>query len=215
MEDFELFSLVFNGVEETFGDVFLLNSKKFHLLFPDFMGLSSSQKGSPIFLNNNDSLLLLIFDLSGSVFLEFVAQFGVLMSSDNALSSSLKFLDDSDGSFHVGIESDFVMGGFNLFADSKLPDDFFDGEISGIFGVVDEAGKGDFEGFGGEFHVHEDLIDVDKIRLDDVGMGGVADDILFDLAHPDHGIVEHLFHEYSFLWVYHLIVGLFKFAIGF
>ena len=46
-------------------------------------------------------------------------------------------------------------------------------------------------------------------------MRGVADDILFDFAHSDHGIVEHLFHENSFLRMDHSIVSFFEFAIGF
>lgn len=46
-------------------------------------------------------------------------------------------------------------------------------------------------------------------------MSGVADDVLFDFAHSDHCVVEHLFHEDSFLRMDHFIISFFKFAIGF
>jgi hypothetical protein len=45
-------------------------------------------------------------------------------------------------------------------------------------------------------------------------MGGVAYNILFNLTHADHGVIKHLFHEYSLLWMDHLIVGFFKLAVG-
>jgi hypothetical protein len=137
------------------------------------------------------------------------------MTSDNTLSASFKLLNDSNGSFHVCIEGDSVMNGFNFFAYSELSDDFLDGKISGTFGIVDKSRQRDFKGFGGELHVHQYLIDVDEIGLDYVSVSGVADNILFDFAHSDHGVVEHLLHEDSFLRMDHSIVGLFDFAIGF
>ena len=85
------------------------------------------------------------------------------MTSDNTLSTSFKLLNDSDGSFHVSIEGDSIMNLFYFFADSELSDNFFNGKISGIFGIVNEARKGNFESLGGEFHVHKYLINIDKI----------------------------------------------------
>jgi hypothetical protein len=136
------------------------------------------------------------------------------MTSDNTLPASLKLLNDSDGSFHVCIEGDPIMNLFYFFAGSDLSDNFFNGKISSIFGIVDEARERDFEGFGGEFHVHEDLIDIDEIGLDDVCVSGVADNVLLDFAHSDHSVVKHLFHENSSLRMNHLIVSFFEFAIG-
>ena len=127
------------------------------------MSLSSSQKGPPVLLNNDNSLFLFIFNLGGSVFLEFVSEFIELETSDNALPSSFNFLDDSDGSFHVGIEGDSVVGGFDFFTDAKFSNNFFNCKVSCIFGIMNESRERNIEGLWCEFHVHENLVNVNII----------------------------------------------------
>ena len=86
------------------------------------------------------------------------------------------------------------MDGLNFFTNSLLSYNFLDGEISGSFLVMNKTRKWNIEGFGCKFHVHKNLVDVDIIGLDDVGVSRIADDILFDFTHSHHGIVEHLLH---------------------
>lgn len=214
LEHLEFFPLGFDSVEKALRNTFLLNSKEFHFFFSELMSLSSSQKGPPVLLDNDNSLFFFIFNLSGSVFLEFISEFIELETSDNALPSSFKFLNDSDCSFHIAIKSDSVMGGFDLFTDAELLNNFVDCEVSSIFGVMDESRERDFECLWCEFHIHENFINVDIIGLDNVCMGGVAYNILFNFTHADHGVIEHLFHEDSLLGMDHLIVGFFEFAVG-
>ena len=45
-------------------------------------------------------------------------------------------------------------------------------------------------------------------------MCAVLDEVLFDFAHAHDGVLEHALHEDAFLGVYHLIVGVFEFAVG-
>jgi hypothetical protein len=134
------------------------------------MSLSSSQKGPPIFLNNDHPLFLLIFNLCGSILLKFVSQFIELKTSDNSLSSSFKFLNDSDGCLKISVEGDSVMCIFDFLTDSVLSDDFLDREVSSISLVMNKSRERYFEGFGCKFHVHEYLINVNVIGLDNVGM---------------------------------------------
>ena len=163
LEHLKFFPLGFDSFEKALRNTFFLNSKEFHFLFSELISLSSSQKGPPVLLDNDNSLFLFIFNLSGSVFLEFISEFIELEASDNALSSSFKFLNDSDCSFHVGIKTDSVMSGFDLFTDAEFLNNFVNCEISSIFSIMDESRERDFECLGCEFHIHENLIDVSII----------------------------------------------------
>lgn len=103
----------------------------------------------------------------------------------------------------------------NFFTDSKIFDDFFDGNVSLPFFIMNKLWQGDMQCFRCKFHLLQNLINVNIIRLNNISMRRVPDYILFNFTHSHHCAIQHLFHEYSLLRMDHLIIGIFKLSIGF
>lgn len=151
--------------------------------------------------------LILLSSFWGAVF-DFVSQFSVEEATDDALSSPFQFLDNADGCFEVGVKSDCIGHDLYFFSDSHIFLDGFDSLVPFTGGhVVTRQWNG--KCFRGHLEFHEDVVEVDIVCLGVGCMGGVSDDILFEFAHPDDDVVEHLLHEDTFLGVNHLVEGVF------
>ena len=62
---------------------------------------------------------------------------------------------------------------------------------------------------GTHAHLQQELVQVDILRADGVGVGVVADEVEFELDNPHHGGLEHIFKEHAFLGMDHLVVAIF------
>lgn len=122
-------------------------------------------------------------------------------------------MDDPDGCLKISVQGNRIGNHFSLFTYIKILDDICNGLVPRSLFIEEEPGDGDTQHFGGEFEIDQDLIDIDIVGLDDVGVGAVSDEVLLDLAHANDDIIEHLFHEDPFLRVDHLVVGVFYFSV--
>jgi hypothetical protein len=213
LDYFKMLPLFVSFLEDVLGDGVFVDSQKFKFFFSHFRQLFSGQEGSPVFLDNDGSLIFLGVDLRGTVF-DFISHLSKHQTSNYSLSSSLELLDDPDCSLKVGIQGHSVRNDFYFFSDSKIFLDGLDDQISRTR-VCKVPRKRDVEGFGSEFEIHQDFIHVDVVGLRVGGVSAISDDILFDFAHSDDDVVKHVLHEYAFLWVNHLIVGVLKFPVDF
>ncbi len=117
-----------------------------------------------LFIVVEDFVAFLFF---GDFFELFFLEVDGFEGSDDTLSSSFDFLDDSDGGFHVGIEGGsflddffFGQGGF-LEIEKELFDDLVAFFLIGIFVIPKIPGYGHLNFCGSYSHFEEELIKID------------------------------------------------------
>ena len=181
-----------------------MDTQKLVFLFSDLGQLSSCKEGSPVFLDDGRSGILLIVAL-GRPILSSYFHLGKGQTPDDSLSSSLQFLDDPDGSLHIGVQGDSIRHLLYFLGDPDFLLDTLDHFVPlARLVVVSWQRKG--QSFGCKFEVHEDIVKIDIVDLWIFCVGGISDDVLFDLTHPHNHIIQHFLHEDSLLRVDHLVV---------
>jgi hypothetical protein len=161
------------------------------------------------------SLLLFVqfFDLSFLIV-------GSLEGSNNTLPTSLDFLNDTDGCFHISIKCWSFFNNFLFWKVCFLEvyEKFIHNLISLQFIyilIVDEIARDvhlDF--WRAHTHLQQEFIQIDVLWSYGIRASIIANEIDFELDYTKHGRFKHIFEEHSFLWVHHLIVAIFKDAIA-
>jgi hypothetical protein len=129
------------------------------------------------------------------------------------LPSSFNLLDDPDGSLHVSVKSwpfldDLFFGQVGLLeVDQKFLDDLVAFGLI-VIAVVDKIARDmHFNFCRAHPHLQQELIEIDVLWSDCVGVSIVADEVELELYNSEHGWFKHVLQEHPLLGVDHLVVA--------
>lgn len=227
------FAVLIHAVEGSGGIIgvlwFLEDAEEGKFFFTDAIDMSAGHESLDGLLDGDDLLPLQVLRviefevfIAGSFFLLVELLYlpllvvSCLEGAHYTLTTTLDFLDYTDSSLHVSVQSrsffyDLFFGQIGLL---KVYEELIDDLVAFILiliAVIDEVARDVHLDLGGAHaHFKQELIEIDVFGAYGVGVRIVADEVELEFDHSQHGGFEHVLEEHSFLGMDHLVVAIFE-----